>query len=202
LLLDHGADIEQRGINDCTALHLAASQGDLGLVDLLLAHGADPNSTTRIDDPVTPLEEAEAAGHVTVADCLRPLTTRLDWEAASASGATRELRRLLDKGHDVNATDAYIQTALMRSAHAGHLAAVELLIQRGADLDRTAKYGLSALMLAVIAGHHHVARLLVRAGADLSITGTGAPGFATKTAADLAEAAGDLRLAGFIRSRT
>ena len=41
-------------------------------------------------------------------------------------------------------------------------------------------------MLAIVAGHKEVARLLAKAGADLSLRGTGAPGFADKTAFDLA----------------
>jgi ankyrin repeat protein len=63
---------------------------------------------------------------------------------------------------------------------------VETLIENGADLNVTAKYNLSALMLAVIAGDRRIARMLARAGADLSIKGSGAPGFAGKTAYDLA----------------
>ena len=54
------------------------------------------------------------------------------------------------------------------------------------------------LMLAVIGGHHQIARALVRAGADTALEGTGAPGFAGKTAADLADDLGDVRLAAFI----
>jgi hypothetical protein len=41
-------------------------------------------------------------------------------------------------------------------------------------------------MLAVINGHEHVARALANAGADLSLVGSGAPGFAGRTAAQLA----------------
>jgi hypothetical protein len=41
-------------------------------------------------------------------------------------------------------------------------------------------------MLAIGAGHEDVARVLADAGADLSLRGTGAPGFAGKTASDLA----------------
>ena len=42
LLLDRGSDVQQRGLNDYTPLHWAAGDGDLAMVDLLLAHGADP----------------------------------------------------------------------------------------------------------------------------------------------------------------
>ena len=37
MLLAAGADVGQRGVNDYTPLHLAAGQGDLGAVDILLA---------------------------------------------------------------------------------------------------------------------------------------------------------------------
>jgi ankyrin repeat protein len=78
----------------------------------------------------------------------------------------------------------------MLAAHAGQLAAVQLLIDHGANLNVTAKFGLSAVMLAVIAGHKEIAQALARGGADLTLRGTGAPGFAGKTAAHLAAARG------------
>jgi ankyrin repeat protein len=201
LLIAHGADVGQRGINDYTPLHLAAGEGNLRAVDLLLAHGADPNAITRIDDMETPLELASAAGHRAVADRLRPLTVRPDWERASRAGDLATLKRMLRAGHDVNARDGYGQTALMRAAHAGHRDVVAWLIEKGADLNHTAKFHLSALMLAVIGGHPQVARLLVDAGADVTIQGTGAGGFHGKTAADLADHHGNKRLAAFIRAR-
>ena len=89
----------------------------------------------------------------------------------------------------------------MRAAHAGHHEAVEWLIGEGANLDHTSKFHLSALMLAVVSKHAKVARLLVRAGADSSIVGSGAPGFHGKSAADLAEDAGDTRLATYISAK-
>jgi hypothetical protein len=67
-----------------------------------------------------------------------------------------------------------------------------VLVAAGADLDVTAKYRLTALMLAVVAGHAAVARTLARAGTDRSVLGTGAPGFAGKSAHDLAAARGDM----------
>lgn len=95
--------------------------------------------------------------------------------------------------------DRYGQTPLMRAAHAGRIEVVEALIAQRVNLDITAKYGLSALMLAVVSGHAEVARLLAKAGADLSLRGTGAPGFAGKTAYDLAVERGMLELSAVLK---
>ena len=117
------------------------------------------------------------------------------WADAVTRGDSDAVRDLLRRGVDVDTRDRHGQTALMLAAHAGHRDVVAVLVEHGAALDVTAKYGLSALMLAVVAGHPEVARLLARAGADRTLRGTGAPGFADKTARDLALARGDDALA-------
>jgi ankyrin repeat protein len=121
-----------------------------------------------------------------------------DWEHAVRHGDVTTVDRLLAAGIDVNSRDRHGQTALMLAALRGHTAVVERLIAAGADLNNTAKYRLSALMLAVSNGHHAIARALVTAGADASLTGSGAPGFAGRTAADLARGRGEHELAVFI----
>jgi ankyrin repeat protein len=63
LLLDFGADVQQRGINDYTPLHHAAARDDAAAIEVLLARGADPDARTRIDDLTTPREEALRAGN-------------------------------------------------------------------------------------------------------------------------------------------
>lgn len=71
LLLSFGASVEQRGVNDHTPLHYAASLDDPGAVELLLAHGADPSARTNIDDYETPLKLAARCGKAEAARALR-----------------------------------------------------------------------------------------------------------------------------------
>ncbi len=71
LLLAHGANPDQRGINDYTALHMAVAENNVPAVRLLLAHGADPSLRTRIDECETPVEMAERAGLMVIANLLR-----------------------------------------------------------------------------------------------------------------------------------
>jgi len=110
------------------------------------------------------------------------------WREAVTRGDLAAVRALLQDGAHVDARDRHGQTALMLAAHAGHDDVIAVLLEHGAALNVTAKFGLSALMLAIVAGHPETARLLARAGADRSLRGTGAPGFAGKTAHDLARA--------------
>lgn len=111
---------------------------------------------------------------------------KADWETAARSGDAASLASQIAAGADVDALDRYGQSALMIAAVRGHLDAVRVLLEAGPALDTTAKYGLSATMLAVINHHEAIARALAEAGADLRLVGTGAPGFAGKSAADLA----------------
>jgi ankyrin repeat protein len=71
LLLDHGADVSQRGVNDYTPLHYAAATNDVPAIELLLARGADPSARTNVDDYATPLEEAERGRHHDAVAALR-----------------------------------------------------------------------------------------------------------------------------------
>jgi ankyrin repeat protein len=123
------------------------------------------------------------------------------WEDAVLRGDAEVLRDLLSRGIHPDARDRHGQTGLMLAAQRGHLTAVQLLIDHGANLNMTAKFGLSAVMLAVIAGHEEIARALAHAGADLALQGTGAPGFAGKTAADLAVARGMKDLAAELAAK-
>jgi ankyrin repeat protein len=122
-----------------------------------------------------------------------------EWEQAARQGDLKTLGRLLAAGTDINARDQHGQTALMIAAQGGNPDVVTFLVEHGALLNHTAKFGLSALMLAVIGGHLGVVKTLANAGADVTIRGSGAPGFADKTAFDLAVAQSRKDIANVLR---
>jgi uncharacterized protein len=68
LLLAASADVNARGAQGVTPLHLAATRGRADLVQTLLARGADPSATT--DDGQSPADLAAARGHPDVAALL------------------------------------------------------------------------------------------------------------------------------------
>jgi ankyrin repeat protein len=70
LLLMFNAGPNQRGINDYTPLHMAVAERHLPAIEVLLEGGADPRLRTRIDGYETPLEMAEKAGLVEIAEVL------------------------------------------------------------------------------------------------------------------------------------
>ena len=69
-LLEAGAEVNVAQQGGWTPLHQAAAHGHAALVDLLLAHGADPDA--RSDDARTPADMARANGFADLADHLTP----------------------------------------------------------------------------------------------------------------------------------
>lgn len=67
-LLDSGADPNVAQQGGWTPLHAAALHGDVGLVEMLLRHGADPAPES--DDDKTPADLAREKGHARVVERL------------------------------------------------------------------------------------------------------------------------------------
>jgi uncharacterized protein len=100
----------------------AAQSGDVTLMKLLLAHGADPKIATSYQ--VTALSVAAGIGWVE--------GVTFEW---SPEANIEAMKLCIDLGIDVNAADAEGRTALHGAAHKGRNAAVQLLVDHGANLD-------------------------------------------------------------------
>jgi ankyrin repeat protein len=104
-----------------TALMRAAFSGDVELVKLLLAHGADPHIQS--SDRETTLMAACGLGFINGYHRQRPSAERLE-----------VVKLLVDMGEDVNHADGYGITPLMVAANLGDINIVRYLIDKGADL--------------------------------------------------------------------
>ncbi len=138
LLLDHGANVNARmkdstetrtvftnqwlDENGATAFLRASQSGDLVLMKLLLAHGADPKIDTTLH--VTALQVAAGIGWV------EGIT--YEW---SPQQTLEAVKFLLDLGLDPNAQADTGRTALHGAAHKGATAVVQVLADHGAKLN-------------------------------------------------------------------
>jgi ankyrin repeat protein len=138
LLLDKGADVNARlkdstetrtvftnqwlDENGATAFLRASQSGDIVLMKLLLAHGADPKIDTVLH--VTALQVAAGIGWV------EGIT--YEW---SPEQTLEAVKLLLDLGLDPNAQADTGRVALHGAAHKGATAVVQLLVDHGAKLN-------------------------------------------------------------------
>ena len=104
-----------------TALMRAAFSGDIELVKLLLAHGADAKIISK--DSETVLMAACGTGFIPGYSKGRTPAERLE-----------VVKLLIDLGQDVNAADDYGITPLMVAANIGDVPVIQYLIDKGADL--------------------------------------------------------------------
>lgn len=70
-LIAAGANLDDRGMNGWTPLHLAAVRNDLDAIAIPLDAGADAEARTRIDLYSTPYEDAERHGNLEAAQMIR-----------------------------------------------------------------------------------------------------------------------------------
>jgi ankyrin repeat protein len=138
-------NINQEGPFGRTALIVAAAQGHVDIVDLLLEQGADVNRADHIMR-CTALTEAARMGRVGVIE-----------------------RLLQDSNLNVNQADQFGRTALIHATHAGHIEIVGKLLQvSDIDLEHTHGDGVTALTEAVVCNHPGIVGLLLENGADVN----------------------------------
>lgn len=151
-----------------SALTLAAGQGNLAMLDLLLAHGTNLNLTGALQlavqnsrpDAVTRLIRSKANPNSKEANG-EPLLLR-------ALNTPAVLQALLDGGADPNQRDLNGATLVGRAVPAG-LESLELLLAHGADTGaHDAQQGHTALHHAVGWGRLDAAQSLIKHGADVN----------------------------------
>ena len=139
--------LEQDDVGD-TPLLSAITFDNLGLVQFLLAHGADPNVT--VDHGYT---------------CL---LTAIEFDADES---TRIVAELIRAGANIHTTGAHGWTPLHMAAARGHVEKARLLIDAGADVNHRKEIDAleTPLMEAAYTGQPSTVRLLLANGADPSM---------------------------------
>jgi ankyrin repeat protein len=128
-----------------TPLIQAINRGQLKVVKVLIAHGADVN--LKNSSGVTPLDVAAREGHLEV------------------------VKLLIANGADINkeSDNFWINTALMSAASAGHSNVVQLLLSHSSDVNRMNLNGYSALTEAIESERIDIVKLLITAGANVNL---------------------------------
>lgn len=159
-----------------TALHDAAWNGHVGVIDLLLEHGADIECSTRYG--WTALLFAVWNGYTNAVQALINRNATIDvrnvygWtplHAASIKGYEEIARLLLDHGADIEAETSYGWTPLYAAVPEERINTLTLLLRRGANIDANNSVAGTALHRAARAGKEEPVRTLLQYGANQSI---------------------------------
>ena len=127
-------------INGMTPIMLAASRGNVEIIDLLFTQGADPNKRGSMER--TALQYAAEKNHIGAAE------------------------RLLAYGADIDAYDNGRLTPLVMAANRGYTELGLLLIEKGADVDIQHVEGWTALIDATAKNDVKLVKALLEAGAN------------------------------------
>ena len=153
---DRGLDPDFVGDRIGTGLMIAAWQGNIAMMELFVARGADLNRANELGE--------QALMH------------------AAWRGKLDAVRWLVGRGATLNRS-AKQWSALHYAAFSGHDEVVRWLAARGADLNARSPNGSTPLMMAVYEGKEATAKTLIRLGADRKVAndaGEGAMDWAFK----------------------
>lgn len=154
LLIDNGALINTKNKFGVTALMYAALENRKDVVGILLDRGAKVNLTSKKGK--TALMFALKRQNREIADMIKKTEAVFKSElsgdgfhsnliAAVSSGHIPSVRRLINKGIDINERDEDGNTALIWAASLGYTTIVKLLLENGADVNIRNNYDRTAL---------------------------------------------------------
>ena len=159
-------------------LHLAAANGHVETVRLLLKYGAEADPINRVIE--RPVALAVRKGFVNVVELLVDNGARLDaigegvWcsilQLAILHQQEAVVRVLLERGLDVEATDYNERTALGYAASLGHHTIMQLLLSHHANKEAREDNGMTPLHRAAEGGPLVSVRTLLDSGSDYSAT--------------------------------
>lgn len=149
-----------------TGLMIAAWNGDIEMMELFMAHGANPRRTNKNGEQAVQL--AAWNGH---AKAVRWLLERgavlnregKNWDAlhyAVFNGHTDLATELIERGANVNATSPNGSTPLMLAAREGREDAARLLLESGADTSLKSDWGDTALTFAMRYEHYRLGKMI------------------------------------------
>ena len=158
------------------AIHMAAQEGSLKIVDLLIGAGADVNVESF--NGSTPLALAAREGSLPVVsyllrkkakvDVVYGKTSRCAIHQAARRGHEKVVRAFHSHSADLDPEALDGITPLWLAAYHGHLSTLRFLLVHGANSNTTNKEtGLSALYVAIKKGKEACADLLISHGADV-----------------------------------
>ena len=171
----NGVHVDDTDVNGRSALHCAASEGQVDAVRHLIEARASINIQDNYKN--TPLNDAVRQSHDTVAEDLRkygafPLLLP-GYEMGvlmctyAFEGEKSRLQRMLTNGVDVNTADYDKRTALHLASSQGHVEVVEFLLENQADVNFTDRMGFSPLVDALRHDQSAVQKILRSHGGQL-----------------------------------
>ncbi|XP_053553497.1 ankyrin repeat and SOCS box protein 2 [Bombina bombina] len=173
LLKAYPASIDQRTLQEETALYMATVRGNLECLQFLLQSGAEPDIANKARE--TPLykasERKNAAAAKLLVDYRADVNHRCNrgWTALHESVSRNDLDIidiLVKGGAKIEAKNCYDITPLFVASQSGQLDALRYLVKCGADINTQASDSATALYEACKNGHSDIVEFLLEQGAD------------------------------------
>ncbi|MDF1539773.1 MAG: ankyrin repeat domain-containing protein [Candidatus Thorarchaeota archaeon] len=178
-LIENGSDMLFMNGVDFTPLHLAARDGQISVVRLILEK-IDTIPERILNDAIHVASMSVSGSDLIVrllddfrTKQVKPSTSSLESGTASLlesseNGDLEGAVAAIESGANVNATDGRGMTPLLWASLRGHLEIVEYLLDHGADIKKTNTAEWTALMEASLEGHAEIVKLLIERGANVN----------------------------------
>lgn len=179
LLLKAGMDPDVTGEHEATALMVAARNGKVDVLNLLIEAGAEVDATAFMIAALHAQTEVVRALLRAGVDVNARVYKKTALTTAAVRGHAETVMALIAAGADVEARDAHGDTALVLAAREGHTRPacedytniVRALLDAGADANARFHGGGSVLVFAAYGGCIEMVHDLLRAGADVNVRG-------------------------------